>query len=264
MAGSEGSQHASQDDLAAYVVDATLIAPDIAQHIAACPDCSAEVESYQLFEARLYRVECPDMEELEAYILGSLTPERMDIVERHRLECPRCERDLAVIRAVRPAVAAPASAPASAPKTQTGEAGESVWERVQGSVRRIVASLLPAPPSMGLAVRSHGEEGATSDERTPHIFTAGDIEVAVRWRRGPDGVTLSGQITGAEDAIAARLVKGGPEGASEAPVGASAGSPLETPIPPGGFFTLGPTPPGSYQLEVLAGDELIVIGDLQL
>jgi hypothetical protein len=106
---------------------------------------------------------------------------------------------------------------------------------------------------MGLAVKSQDEEGATSDDHTAHIYTAGAIEVAVRWRHGPEGVTLSGQITGAEDAIAARLVKGDLEGA-----------PLETPIPPGGFFTLGPTPPGSYQLEVLAGDELIVIGDLQL
>jgi hypothetical protein len=260
MAGPVGSKHASQDDLSAYAVDANLVASDIAQHIAACPDCSAEVESYQLLEASLYRFECPDLEELEAYIQGRLTPQQMATVESHRLECPLCEHDLAVIRAVRPVVAAPSYGPV----TDRGEAGESMWERIQGSVRRVVAQLLPAPPELGLAVRSKYEPGNTGDERTAEIYTAGTIEVALRWRQGPEGTTLSGQIAGVEDAIAARLVKSGIVGAHEAPEQVETPAPLETPIPAGGFFTIGPVLPGSYTLEVLMGDELIEITNLQL
>jgi hypothetical protein len=143
-----------------------------------------------------------------------------------------------------------------------------VWARLQGAVRRIVADLLPAPPGAGLAVKSRGEPGRTGDEagheRAAEIYTAGAIEVAVRQRRGPEGTMLSGQITGTEDAIAARLVKGRAADAHQGPLGAAAPAPLETAIPPGGFFTLGPVPAGSYTLEVLAGDELIVIADLQL
>jgi hypothetical protein len=161
------------------------------------------------------------------------------------------------------------TASAAAAPSRDGAAGAAaVWERVQGSVRRLVADLLPAPPGAGLALKSGGEPDRTGAEagaeRAAEIYTAGTIEVAVRRRRGPEGTTLSGQITGAEDAIAARLLKGGTADAPEGPSGAAAPAPLETAIPAGGFFTLGPVPAGSYTLEVLAGDELIVIADLLL
>jgi hypothetical protein len=265
MARPEGSTHASQDDLAAYAVDTTLIEADMAQHIATCPYCRAEVERYHDLEARLYRVECPDMEDLEAYALGTLSAARMATIERHRLDCPRCEGDLAVLRDVRAPIAGQIFAP---PTPAAGAADVSVWERLQGSMRRIVAELLPAPPGVGLAVKSRGDLGIwgdkAGDERATEIYTAGAIEVALRRRRGPEGTILSGQITGAEDAIAARLVAAGTVDAHQGPLGAAASVPLETAIPPGGFFTLGPALAGSYTLEVLAGDELIVIADLQL
>jgi hypothetical protein len=77
-------------------------------------------------------------------------------------------------------------------------------------------------------------------------------------------MTLSGQIAGAEDAIAARLVKSGIADTHQAPERVGTPAPLETPISASGFFTIGPVLPGSYTLEVLVGDELIEITNLQL
>jgi hypothetical protein len=251
--------HASEDDLAAYAVHESLVRPDAAAHIASCPQCLREVAEYRLVEERLYRAECPDLDDLEAFTLGSLAGERLANVERHTLDCPRCMHELAALNSMLlPHAQLISSAETSEP------AAETLGSRVREQVRRIVAQLLGPEAAPGLALRSAaGDEAA--DERAVDMYQAEDVELALRRTHGPLGITLSGQLVGGDGAISARLLPAGSPESAVPDEMRDIPTPLaEVPVSPGGYFELGPIPPGSYQLELLVGDHLIVISGLQL
>lgn len=260
MTSSAGQDHATQDDLAAYAVSAELVDAAVAQHIAGCAQCGDVVHSYHLLEARLYRSECPDLTEMEAYAGGMLAGERQNAVERHTRDCPRCQSDLAVLRAVLPVASAAAPAlhiasPAEAPgEPSPAPAAPSAWE----TVRRILATLLvpPATPAPAFALRGEVE-----------TYRAEDIEVTLRHDVDRGKFSLFGKIASTREeaggqktavppaVISVRLLK---LAAPDAPPTLVAEVPYDQGFEFTGLF------PGHYQLEVLLSDRLIVIASLVL
>lgn len=254
MTSSPGQDHATEDDLAAYAVSEGLVDAAVAEHIDGCAQCGDVVQRYHLLEAHLYRIECPDLLEMEAYAGGTLASERQREVERHTRDCPRCQSDLEVLRAVLPAASVPAPAPTPASTAET-PAAPGAWE----TLRRVLAVLLvpPASPAPAFAFRGEVE-----------TYRAEDIEMTLgrdadRGKFSLYGKILSPPASAGERAtaappaaISARLLKLAAPG--EAPTLVA-----EVPIQQQ-YFEFTGVFPGHYQIEVLLPDRLIVIASLVL
>jgi hypothetical protein len=244
-----GQDHATQDDLAAYAVSEGLVDASVAEHIAACARCSDDVARYHQLEALLYRVECPALPELEGHLLGTLAGERMAEVERHIQDCPRCESDLAVLRAVLPM-------PSVAPAQNAAPADTPAALGARETLRRVLAALLPPPAAPSFALRGEVE-----------TYRAEDIEVTLGHDVDRGKFSLYGKILhrGASDggqetepplAISARLLK---IADPQTPPKLVAETPIQQQ-----YFEFTGLFPGHYQIELLLPDRLIVIASLVL
>jgi hypothetical protein len=246
-------QHATADELAAYAVGGDLVEAAIASHIATCAQCGEEANAIHLLEARLYRIECPDLPELESYVAGQVPLTRRVEMERHLRTCGRCESDLATLRRViTVAAAAPAVEHASTDPLPAATLGEQARE----ALRRVLAALVPSPPTAALGLR--GAEAT---------YRADTFDLKLGSERQGITFNLSGKIIdrpvgeagGAEEpphAISARLLKSSDP--DTAPTLVS-----EVPISRRYFEFLG-VYSGRYQIEILLPDRLVVIASIVL
>ncbi len=250
--------HASEDELVTYAVQPDRVPPDVAQHIVGCRRCQAVIDQYHLLDAALFRSECPDMDMLQAYALETLAADDRAIVAEHTRDCPLCQQDLATIRAVvlggrgeevQPVVTASASASV-----------HPTWEELRERARRIIAQLVPSEPSLGFALKS-GDDASDGSQAVSFYAAAEEgPEVALRRSHVSQGTMLLGRVIGAEHAISARLV---PD-MQTTELSATPLPAAEASITEGGLFELGPVDAGNYTLELLLGDQLIIIAALDL
>jgi hypothetical protein len=259
--GTQGPQdrqhaHAGDEELAAYGMDRTLVEPEVARHIADCPQCRREAERYArlagAMEGELYRADCYAPNELTAYVFGELPAKQWRAVEAHLAECRHCREDVAVTRAVFPA----------APRL-------TIWE----VVRRVAAAFVAPGPALNPAFVQRGGPGEHEPLQT---FASREEGIEVRLERfegAPGEHYITGRVTvtgeGAEAPISARLLRMPAEGeaagvqvAVEALIEEEDG--VEGAGEAEGKFDLGPVPPGAYRLEVLLPDRLIEIASLTL
>jgi hypothetical protein len=248
------SEHAGDEDLAAYGMDRALVAPEVARHIESCPECRGDAERYArlagAIERELYRADCYSPDALTAYVFGELPGKHWRAVEAHLAECRHCRDDVAVTREVFPA----------APRL-------TLWD----VARRVVAALVAPGPVLNPAFVQKGGPGEHAPLQT---FASREEGIEVRLERfegapGEHYVTGRVTVTGAEAEapISARLLRVPAEGeAAGAQVAAEALVEEEDGVEgeAEGKFDLGPVPPGSYRLEVLLPDRLIEIASLTL
>ncbi len=193
------------------------------------------------------RVGCPTAETVQAYALGELTETARRATEAHVARCLHCAAEILATRETLPL-------PAGAAQEQGGAV---TW------VRRILATLLPIRPAADPALALRGMADGVDEEGAPRTFAAEGVELTLRHERERGAFVLYGIIAGGESAsvsspLSARLLHtpaardvavAEPALAAEVPVEFRA-------------FEFHDVAPGTYQLEVLFPDRVIVVGAL--
>lgn len=239
----DGEPHAAEETLALYALDPTEVDAAASAHIRACALCRRDVawlvQVLTAADETRDRVSCPPVEQLTAYALGELHGAEERTVAAHMRACVQCAAEVALTRQEFPAATAPARAPLAA-------------------LRRVVAVFVSAPSSPALALRD-----ATMDDTEPRVYAADGLEIAIR--QVTDGAhrgqrVLVGALGASEApptaALLARLLHLAPDQAATAPT-------LVAEVPVAfDAFEFEAVLSGTYQIEILCADRLIVIGPI--
>ncbi|WP_376794782.1 anti-sigma factor family protein [Thermogemmatispora sp.] len=90
----------SDEEMLAYLAGEE-VRPAVLEHLATCPACATQVESYRRLELTLlqslYRWDCPPAQVLGEYYLGLLNKEVAVAVRFHLATCQHCTAELAVL-----------------------------------------------------------------------------------------------------------------------------------------------------------------------
>jgi hypothetical protein len=239
--GCQGPGTVPSELLVAYVDGEAPLA--VVEHVRACPACAAEAASLaqvqDALRARLGQLACPPPQVLGEYALALHAPEARSAVARHVLECPGCAGELADLRVFLAEVPAPIA--------------EGALAGVAGTIRRLVAAILPPSPAMApLALRGAGEGAART-------YRAADLTISL----GPGARLPGGQ------ASLIGLIVGGGEETTIAPGGTAqllspAVATRQAPIDELGNFVFDDVPPGRYQLELHFPNLVVVLEDVEV
>jgi hypothetical protein len=169
--------------------------PEVGEHLAHCPDCSARLAEAQQAERRLthrlHRWDCPSPAQLGEYHLGALPPDSAATITRHLADCDRCSLELAALRQFLAAEAAPASGTARArPGPQPGRL----------ALVEVIAQLLPRATALAL-------RGETT--REPIVAEADGVMIILDLQPvGQGRVSVLGQVAAeAQDRWTSALVQ---------------------------------------------------------
>ena len=241
------------------VSDRDLLVPDaersptVAEHLARCAACRADAAAYRRAERRLtallYRVDCPSAQTLGEYYLGLVRRSQRDRIAAHLEWCVHCAAELEQFRA------AFADEPAAADQLRLGTV-------IAGGLRRLIATLTPATPGLGYAVRGEGV-GAGGPQRdqgragvpAARTFSAAGIEITLQVEpgRGPgDPRTLLGLMVRTDGSNE-------PLGGARIALRPRRGPERVTTLDEAGNFVFEDLPPGSYGLEVQLPDLMILV-----
>jgi hypothetical protein len=182
---------------------------------------------------KLYRVDCPDSQELGDYYLELTPGDRRQQIRQHLEVCPHCQEELASLIQYL--------------KTLEPELQPGFLERA----RVWIAERLPDFSSSGLAP-AFGMRGDNGPERL-FAYQAGEAQVSLEIQEGTEARwTLLGLVLGVDaEGFAARLWQNGE------PVG-------ETDVDELGNFVLGIPGPGVYELILAGPDGEIHIQNLEV
>lgn len=249
-----GQEHADDEALAAYALRPEASDSSLAQHIAGCEICRGHIAWMRGLLGTMQRIECPSVEQLEAYALGELGEADSLTVAAHLRRCDQCTAELAATRAFLDA------APAMIPELAAANGGTGAFSPMT-SLRRIFGALAhPTPAAEGAFV----VRDALDAEERSWTFIAEDIKLTLgqeadEAHRGK--YVLFGKLypntseQGAPAApvpISSRLLR-----ISDAEPVLVAEVPLER-----NAFQFDNVPAGSYQIEVLLPDRLIVLATI--
>lgn len=106
--------------------------PTLAQHIAHCHFCTAEVVALQrvtgLFAGALFRASCPEVDELLQYQARLLTGASRQRIERHLAACSLCQDEVQQLAQAAPLTTLTGRAASLVHSLK--EAGKEIWEAV--------------------------------------------------------------------------------------------------------------------------------------
>jgi anti-sigma factor RsiW len=176
----------SEEELS-QVLDGTA-SSHVLDHLAQCASCTARLKEYEQFESalktRLYRLNCPGVNQLGEYHLGLVDDEETQAIRAHLKRCPHCRAELDELRAfLREDTTPPTEHQFSPRPAKTQPAARRSW------LQEIAAVLMPPAPqavlrgseSSGCIIRAQAEDGTI-------VRLAASAE--------DDMVTLRGQILG--------------------------------------------------------------------
>jgi hypothetical protein len=153
------------EELFAYLAG-EKVRPVVAQHLATCQQCSSQLANYRRMEltltSKLYRWDCPPSQVLGEYQLGLLSGPQVADVKAHLLMCTLCTAEVATLTqflandpmlverapVVQKRVSLRPSLNNHHPVQEAKRALDDLREQSLAGVRRIVATLLPAPPPL--------------------------------------------------------------------------------------------------------------------
>ncbi len=207
----------------------------VAEHVRRCPACGAEAREYgqlsRLLGAGLFRVTCPDSLVLGEYALGMQTPEQRQETAAHLVECRHCLGELRTF-------------------TTLLREDDVAASGLAGTVRRLVATLLPRPSGLALGLRGGESEALSYD-------VEGLLQLTVNVQRAAPGAASS-VITG--------LVQPGALSCEGVPVALFAGDELlrTEVVDDLGNFVFDDVPPGLYRVEINVPATTVVIDPLRV
>ncbi|HEY7419376.1 MAG TPA: hypothetical protein VH593_29615 [Ktedonobacteraceae bacterium] len=235
----------SDEALAAYAMNPDGADLTLKQHVAQCAACQQEVTQLgallHLMDERLYRLDCPPVEYLDAYVALEISEAETHEIVAHLRDCLHCQKEVEVFRreVAGPLLLAGERMPLFA--TQRRTPAPSV-QRIEG-----------AEPSSneGMIVRGTG--------LPPLTYTIGEFELTLQPAFEEAGqVRLFGTFVGTNipDAFppAVRLFDLAGDDLDLSP------QPVAEAVVEDEEFILGPVPYGRYQIEVLLPDRVFVVG----
>src|SRR5947209_9347857 len=198
-----------KEELLAYLAGEE-VRPVVKQHLASCQYCSSQLAAYQRMERtllkKLYRWDCPPNQVLGEYQLGLLSHEQATKVRDHLNICVLCVAEMATLNeflANDPMLVErfvpPQSVPALVASQNNHHPGheakrvlEALRDQSVTGVRRIIATLLPPPPTVALG----GVRGI--QEVWPRLYAADDVSINMQLERIPkrkDVLRLNGIVS---------------------------------------------------------------------
>ncbi len=259
------------EELLAYLAGET-VRPFVAEHLARCQSCSAQLATYQelesLLRSRLYRLDCPPSEVLGEYHLGLLTRDMTAAVQHHLSMCPLCTAEVAALSgflANEPALAK-SSIPVrvSSPARQNNHAAPGIHhgldrlrERAGEKVQRIIATLITPQPRVAFA------RDGVKESIWPRTYAAQDLNISLQLEQDThrrDRLQLiglikrKGQALGMLEGMQARL----------SPSLDAALSEQNEYVDELGNFVFSAIAPSTYTLELQFSETVVVIDPLPI
>jgi hypothetical protein len=224
--------------LAAYALDRSEVDPALAAHIASCAVCQPEVAWFDEVVEDLERYPgCPSVDAVTRYALGESPEDEQLVVAAHLRTCSACAEEVDISRTV---------FSAEAPE----EAG------LFAAIRRIVARL---DPGVALAQRDAPDALGALAEPQSRSYQAGDFRVQLGAEREGETYILTGVITAGASAATAPGIENEALlfSLEEADDGQRPRVVARAHVENRSFDFDG-VPAGSYRLEALLGETLIV------
>lgn len=154
-----------EQDLVAYLEGAA--SPEVVSAIERDPAAMAEVKALRsvdtVLRTTLYRIHCPDMDELLHYQVSLLPEVRSEQIRQHVSTCPHCQHELAALATVSTELSA--RSPALVPP--------SLRTRIEQFGQDILAALRPFPSNLAPAVRGT----ATHEAKRELLYEAGEYRI---------------------------------------------------------------------------------------
>jgi hypothetical protein len=176
------------------------VRPAVAEHIAHCERCAAQLAAYRRMElslsGKLYRWDCPSPQTLGEYQLGLLDQQQASAVKNHLRACMRCAAEVATLTeflANDPWLVEPAPAVEQRSAVQSSPLNNHVsaqrvkqtlrqlGDQAHNEVRRIVATLLPAQPRL-----AYQRDAAQQTTAWPRRYAAEDVNISLQLESSPD------------------------------------------------------------------------------
>jgi anti-sigma factor RsiW len=192
-----------EEELLAYI-DGLPVRPAVLRHLACCQHCSSRLATYQRMDRkliqRLYRWDCPSNQILGEYQLGLLSSGQTADVQAHLKRCVLCAAEVVTLTNfltndplfLEPVPASP-QVVTHFQNSHSKQGAKHVLEqwRAEGvaSVRRIVATLLPPPPSLAYQ-RSVGDAPA----QWPRRYDAEGLTISLQVERTPQHAHQRGSL----------------------------------------------------------------------
>lgn len=257
------------EELLAYLAG-EKVRPIVKQHLANCQYCSSQLATYRRMERTLlrkfYRWDCLPNQILGEYQLGLLSNEQAAKVREHLSRCVLCATEVATLneflandpvlveRPVAPPLGVPALASARnnhRPVQEAKRVLETLRDQSRVGVRRIIATLLPPPPTVALGVRG-------TQEVWPRRYLADDVSIDVQLERIPnhrDVLQLNGFV--ARRGMTLKALQG-----TAVQLSSQAQTVYMQTIDELGNFVFSSIVPATYTLEVQFPDGVVVIEQL--
>jgi hypothetical protein len=166
----------------------------VAEHLERCPACRQEMISMKQAEAQisaaLFRLRCPDSDQLLNYRWGLLPEDRMLITAAHLAECPHCIYEAEQLKAV--------------PEMKT-EPASSLSGFIREGVAFLVTRTLTQQGLASAVVRSVDTEQSLSAQgqiSKANIFVVDELDWNIalhQWSRPDETCFLQGQLLGASE-----------------------------------------------------------------
>jgi anti-sigma factor RsiW len=258
-----------KEELLAYLAG-EKVRPVVKQHLASCQYCSSQLAAYQRMERtllkKLYRWDCPPNQVLGEYQLGLLSHEQATKVRDHLSSCVLCVAEMATLNeflANDPMLverfAPPQNVPALVASQNNHHPGheakrvlEALRDQSLTGVRRIIATLLPPPPTVALG----GVRGI--QEVWPRLYAADDVSINMQLERIPkrkDVLRLNGIVS--RKGMTLQALQG-----TAVQLSSQAQTVYTQTIDELGNFVFPSIAPATYTLEVQFPDGVIVIEQL--
>lgn len=255
-----------EEELLAYLAG-ERVRPIVEQHLTQCPRCSARLADFRRLElsllSKLYRWDCPPNQVLGEYQLGMLSRESALAVEFHLRTCVACSVELNTAKEFLAGDPVLAEQPTSArlftadpvqnnnhmQPQERGAVPGRVLDRISGSARRLIATLLPPQPRLAY------QRNTAPAALWPRRYVAEDFHISLQVEREV-GHVASFQLIGFVTRKNATLetLQGMPVLLSS-PTGAVSAEQVDEL----GNFIFSSLLPASYTLELQATDGIIVI-----
>jgi len=147
--------------------------PQVADHVARCPACAAQVaalaQADRVLRASLFRASCPAADDLLCYASGTLPPGERRQVAQHLGLCPHCAADVRELE-------------------QAGVAAESGWRQQVARTARALIEALAVPPRLDLAPARRGVPGQ------PRLYRAGELDIALGGEAAGSAFRVHGRV----------------------------------------------------------------------
>jgi len=222
----------TDDVLAAYSLDPSATDAAVRSHVQQCAVCQEILSTLERENTALIRFDCPSGKRLFEYAVGLLDPVDADVVASHLQICTRCQDEYTQVQS------------ASFPETVATSPFKAL-----STLPRLVASIVSA--AFGSQLQPVSQTRSAKEEDVIQEYEAGTLMLSLRQLAGTTPIVMHGGLSTGDGVIARLLHAGGTTVAHEVVI-------------QGDAFTFDEVMPGTYDLEVICTDRIVMVATLSI